>query len=280
MRGEVVQEAEARVVGVVRVIDHEQQSGAGRGEPHELGRGDEQPLMSDPAAADRGTAGRLGGLAGARRLVTAPSPVDLRAVRVIEPVEQRRMPAAEVGHGLEHRCVRPGALDRGGTADAAPPAERGRVRAELLDERGLAGSRRPGDEHGSPSAGADRAEQVGEDLELVLASDQSLVERRRRRGGMRQDREDLVPQPCRLLARDHAELVTQGTVHALVLAERGPPIAAGDVRAHQCDVRFLVGRLFGEECVPALRAAKERHVEAARVFAARVGPRLVGVGRQ
>ena len=49
--------------------------------------------------------------------------------------------------------------------------------AELLDERGLAGSRRPGDEHGSPSAGAHRAEQVGEDIELVLAADQALVER-------------------------------------------------------------------------------------------------------
>ncbi len=114
----------------------------------------------------------------------------------------------------------------------------------------------------------------------MFAADQAVVERRRRRVGMRQNREDLVPQSCCLFARDHAELVTQGAVHTLVLAERGSPIAAGDVRVHQCDVRFLVGRLFGEECVPALRAAKERDVEAASVFAARLGPRLVGVGWQ
>jgi hypothetical protein len=44
-----------------------------------------------------------------------------------EPVEQRRMPPAQVGERVEHRRVRPGTLDRGG--DALPDAPTGALSA-------------------------------------------------------------------------------------------------------------------------------------------------------
>ena len=48
--GEVVQQAEAGLVRLVHVVDGEQQTGARRREPQQLGRGNEQPLVGALAA--------------------------------------------------------------------------------------------------------------------------------------------------------------------------------------------------------------------------------------
>ena len=96
--GDVVQEAKAGVVGVVEVVEGQQQAVRRRGEPDQLGRGHEQALVRAPA--------------GPRRLLADQDPVDLLAVLVGQPVEQGRVAAAEVGHRLDDRRVGPRPLDR------------------------------------------------------------------------------------------------------------------------------------------------------------------------
>ena len=103
-----MEEAQAGVVGVVHVVDGEQQAVRRRREPDQLGGGDEQPLVR---AARRSTG------------ISAPAEgaVDLLAVMVGEAVEQRRVPPAHVGERLDDRRVGPRALDR--RRRAVPDAE-------------------------------------------------------------------------------------------------------------------------------------------------------------
>ena len=75
--GEVVEEAQARVVGVVDVVDGEQEAVRRRREAHELGDRDEQALV--------GAASRPG------HLGAGEGPVDLLPMMVGEAVEQRRV---------------------------------------------------------------------------------------------------------------------------------------------------------------------------------------------
>ena len=96
--GEVVNETQAGVVGVVDVVDGEQQAVRRRRQPDELGRGDEQPLVR--AAAGPGD------------LLAGEGAVDLLTMMVGKAVEQRRVASTQVRQRLDHRRVRPRSLDR------------------------------------------------------------------------------------------------------------------------------------------------------------------------
>ena len=99
---EVVQQAKARIVRIVDVVDRQQQAMRPRREAHELGHSDEQSLVGAPA--------------GPRRLRAGQRAVDLLAVMVGEAVEQRGVAPAHVGERLDDGRVRPGTFDRSGGA--------------------------------------------------------------------------------------------------------------------------------------------------------------------
>ena len=81
--GEIVQQPQAGLVRLVHVVHGQQQTGARRCEPEQLGSRNEQPLV--------------GSLTAPRQLSARQSTFDLPPVRVAQPVEQRRMPSAQVG---------------------------------------------------------------------------------------------------------------------------------------------------------------------------------------
>ena len=95
---DVVQQPEAGVVGVVDVVDGQQQAVGRRREPDELSGSHEQPLMRRAARP--------------RQLCAGQGAVDLLTMAVREPVEQGRVAAAHVSERLDHRRVRPRAFDR------------------------------------------------------------------------------------------------------------------------------------------------------------------------
>ena len=66
--GEVVQQAQRRLVGVVDVVDDEEQPGPGGRHAHQLGRRDEQPLVAV--------------LAGPAEIASGQGPLDLGPVVV------------------------------------------------------------------------------------------------------------------------------------------------------------------------------------------------------
>ena len=78
--GQVVQQAQAGLVGVVGVVDDEHCAAAGGREPQQFGGADEQPLVA--------------ALAGPLRGGAAQRPLDLDAVLVGQAVEQGRVPPA------------------------------------------------------------------------------------------------------------------------------------------------------------------------------------------
>ena len=87
--GQVVQQPQGRVVGLVEVVDDQQQPVPARGQPDQLGRGDEQPLVA--------------GLAAPGHVPPGQRPFDLLPVGVVQPVEQRRVPTAQAAERLQHR---------------------------------------------------------------------------------------------------------------------------------------------------------------------------------
>ena len=126
--GQVVEQPQRRLVGLVDVIDQQQEPVPGRREPEQLGRGDEQALV--------------GGLAAPGDLAAGQGAPQLVAVRVVQPVQQRRVSAAEVRERLEHRGVRPGALDGRGAATGDPPAAPGGVGGHQVEHRASCPRRR------------------------------------------------------------------------------------------------------------------------------------------
>ena len=74
---EVVQEAQGRLVGVLEVVHHEQQPGSRGCHAHQLGGGDEQPLVAV--------------LPGPAQVASGQRALDLGAVVVSQAVEQRRV---------------------------------------------------------------------------------------------------------------------------------------------------------------------------------------------
>jgi len=115
--GEVVQQAQAAVVGVVGIVDGEQQAPARRGQADQLGRGHEEPLVR--------------ALSGPRGRRPVPGPVDLFPVPGGEAGQQRRILPAYAGQCLGDRGVRPRPLDRG----------RGSVASQEAQLRGPGGDR-------------------------------------------------------------------------------------------------------------------------------------------
>ena len=96
--GEVVQQPDGGVVGVVDVVDRQHRARRRAGEPEQLGDGDEQPLVRAVAVP--------------RRVEPGEHAVDLGAIDVGDAVEQRGVATAEVGDGVEHRGVGPCAVGR------------------------------------------------------------------------------------------------------------------------------------------------------------------------
>ena len=97
--GEVVQQAQAAVVGVMHVVDGEQYALPCRGQLEQFGRGEEEPLV--------------GALPGPRGRRPVPRPVDLVPVRAGQAGEQPGILPAHAGERLEDRGVGPRSLDRG-----------------------------------------------------------------------------------------------------------------------------------------------------------------------
>jgi hypothetical protein len=168
---QVVQEAQGRLIGVVQVIHHQQQTGSRGCYAHELGGGDEQPLvavLSRPAQV----------LPGQRAF-------DLGAVVVTQPVEQGWVATAEGAQRFEHGCVGPRTLDRGGaTAGHLPPLPPGQDLRQVEDG-GLPDPGRAHDQqrHASPGSGLfqDGADPVTHVLATEQADSRAAVGRRRRR---------------------------------------------------------------------------------------------------
>ena len=95
---DVVQQAKARVVRIVDVVDRQQKAVRPRREAHELGHSDEQSLVGAPTSPGRLRAGQRA--------------VDLLAMMVGEAVEQRGVAPAHVGERLDDGRVRPRTFDR------------------------------------------------------------------------------------------------------------------------------------------------------------------------
>jgi hypothetical protein len=85
---EVVQETQRGLVGVLQVVDHQQQSGTRPGDPHELGGRDEESLVA--------------GLACPAEVAPREGALDLDPVVVAQGVEQRRVSAAQATQRLQH----------------------------------------------------------------------------------------------------------------------------------------------------------------------------------
>ncbi len=129
--GQVVQQPQRGLVGLVDVVDHQQQTVAGRGEAHQLGR------------PRRTSAGGWTPRSSSRRCRTGLA--RSRPVAVVEPVQQGRVPATEVAEGLEHRGVRPRSLDRRGRAAAGAPVALAGQRLGEVEYGASCRPRRPGD---------------------------------------------------------------------------------------------------------------------------------------
>ena len=106
--GKMVQQPQAGLVGLVHVVDGEQQAGPGGREAQQFRGGDEQPLV--------------GPLPVPGQLVPSQGSVDLLAECLVEPVEQSRMLPAQVGECVEDGRVWPGALNGRRDAVSGPPS--------------------------------------------------------------------------------------------------------------------------------------------------------------
>ena len=111
---DVMHETQACVIGVVDIVDGEQQTIRRRCQPHQLGRGNEQALVRT--------------LTGPRDLCSGKRTVDLFSMMVGQAIEQRRMTPAHVGERFDDRRVRPCALDgrRGSVSDTKAQLPRAR----------------------------------------------------------------------------------------------------------------------------------------------------------
>ncbi len=192
-------EAQARVVRVVDVVDREEQAVRRRREANELGDRDEQSLVG---AASR--PGHLGAAEGS---------VDLLPMHVGEAVEQRRMLPAHVRECLDDRCIRPRSLDRRrGAVSHAKAHLSGAVR-DRLDQHALADTRDAVHDHRAPSAGCSLEQRPFGDGELDVAADEVVLVHRH-------DvvlPEEPISQRDRVASRRHAELPAQRAIHPLEL---------------------------------------------------------------
>ena len=198
--GEVVNETKTGVVGVVDIVDGEQQAVRRRSQPDEFGRGDEQSLV--------GTA------TGPGDLLAGKGAVDLLTMMVRKAVEQRRVMSTQVSQRLDHRSERPRSLDRRREPLAHTEAHRGGPRPDRGEQRRLAHARRTADDHGAARPGGHIDQHVVDHCELAVPTDERIVAA----GCHIVLREQAVAQRERFLARRDAELASQGAVHAFELA--------------------------------------------------------------
>ena len=272
---QVVQQAQARLVGVVHIVDDQEHSGARRGDPHQLGGRHEQPLVH--------------GLAAPIEVATGQGPADLAPVLVAQRVQEGRVPPAEVVERLEHRGVWPWSLHRRRLTAAdlpvSPPCEgRGHV-----EHRGLADAGRPGDQHRgatSVSGGVeDRAQPVAHVTPTEEADRPSLSPSIRASRGNRGSRGRLArdqllefgAQQRRPGTGGGAQLVLQGLLEPLELHQRAAPVTAGGEGASHGQVRPLVRRILREYRVPAAEQAQQREVPVPDPRSRLLEPCLVGL---
>ena len=242
---QVVQQPQAGVVGVVRVVDHQDRSGARGGQPEQLGRGDEQPLVRT--------------LTVPAELPARQRPLDLVAEGVVEPVQQSRMVAAQVGERVEDRRVRPVAFDHRGSAHADPHAPRARLGLDAREQRGLARPGNAGDVQRASASLAGGIQQPADGGALAVPSHERHSDRTtdRRRAV---DGQQLVAKTQGALARRDAQLPPQAAFQALELAHGRAPVAGSGQPPDQCEVGVLVARVGGGEDFPPFRQPQHLQV--------------------
>ena len=211
---------------------------SGGGQPEQFRCRDEQPLVR--------------GLAAPRDLAGGQRPVELVAVAVVQPVEQRRVLAAEVGERLEHGCVRPGALHgRRATArdpPAAPPGQRRRQ----VEHGGLADAGDAGEQHRAAMARVGPVQPLPEVVVHVAAADQPRgVPARASRAPARGR-----PGPARARSRRASSLGTVPSSRRRAWSIRSSWRSAArwspavGVLPGQREVGLLVGRVRAEQVLP------------------------------
>ena len=260
--GDVVQEAEAGVVGVVDVVDGEQEAVRRRRQADEFGRGDEQLLV--------------GALAGPRDLRSGERPIDLVAVMIGEAVEQRRMTPAHIGERLHDRRVRPRPLDRCRRAVTDPEVQLLRPRRDRGEQRRLPDSGGTADEQRAAAPRRGVEQRTLGDRQLAVAADHRLV-------ASRHDvvlGEQPVTERQRFASGNHTQLASQRAVHAFELAQGGVAIAVRRVATHECEMGELVARVELDHRLPLTVEAQQVEMAEPQLLAALLGPRLVAVLRQ
>ena len=163
---QVVHQAQAGVVRLMQVVDRQQCSSAGCGEPDQLSNRDVQPLVSAVAAPVQHPAGQR--------------PLDVVAAPVVQAVEQRGVASTQIRDGVEDGCVRPVTLDFRCHAGAGPPTLGSGLLPQPVGEERLADTTGAGEEGGLAAAVPCL---LGDLLELthllVAAHDGGAAERRR-----------------------------------------------------------------------------------------------------
>ncbi len=199
---------------------------AGRGQAHQLGHGDEEPLVA--------------GLTGPGDVTAGERTLDLEPVAVVETVEQGGVLAAQLAEGLEHRGVGPRALDRRCRAATGAPLPLSRQRLGQPEDCRLADARDSREQQrGAPSAVG--AVHRGADL-VAHSSSADQPDAAVGLPGLPGLLLQPGPQPLRLRARRGAQLAEQGAVEALELPQRRACVAPVGVLADQREVGPLVGR--------------------------------------
>ena len=261
--GEVVQQPQRRVVGLVHVVDDDQQPVTGCGEPDQLGGRDEQPLMAR--------------LAGPADLAAGQRPFDLEAVHVVQAVEERVMLAAQVVQRLQDRRVGPGSLDcRCGAATGSPAAPGGQP-LRKFEDGGLTHAGRAGEQQRAAATARRLVETLADQVPHIASAEEPAVLRRRPAAGALLE---LRAQRPRLGARDGAEFPAQRLVHPLELPQRAPDVTAVGAGPHEGKVGLLVGRVLAEHVLPALRESQQIQVQDSHAITGVLGPGLVDVLRQ
>jgi hypothetical protein len=155
---QIVQQPQARLVGVVGIVHDEHRTPAGCGKPQQFGGANEEPLVT--------------ALSCPFRRAAAQRAFDLASVFVGQAVEQRRVAPAQVREGFEHRRVRPGTLEGGGSAHADTQPSLLRPPVEPPHHCGLADAGGPGDEERPPLPCARRDDQPVDPAQLGVAAEE------------------------------------------------------------------------------------------------------------
>ena len=244
----------------MEIVEGQNQPGPHGGQSYELGGGDEQSLAGARAPP-------LG-------LVAPKGPIDLGPVGVVEPVEQGRVPPADVRERLEHRRERPGALDLRRDPVTRPPASPVGQISGPGEQRRLADAGRADEKHGSPSSRRYVVEEALDGGQLGAAPDQCL------RWALAADIDELVAQGDGLVAGPDAELAGQGMVEPFELAQRGAPIPSRRVAPHDRQVGVLVRRVDGEQVLPPPGHPEQLDMRHPQTLPGRIRPRLVDISGQ